>query len=61
MKLTITNLVNAEKFTHIFQHLKNFTDNIFKLIKWYCKEPREKWISKEITTNRSFKEIASEP
>ena len=28
MKLTITNLVNAEKFTHIFQHLKNFTDNI---------------------------------
>ena len=28
MKLTITDIGNAEKFTHIFQHLKNFTDNI---------------------------------
>ena len=28
MIFTITDLVNAEKFTHIFQQLKNFTDNI---------------------------------
>ena len=28
MKFTITDLVNAEKFVHIFQHLKNFADNI---------------------------------
>ena len=28
MKFTITDLVNADKFAHIFQHLKNFADNI---------------------------------
>ncbi len=28
MKLIITDLANAEKLTHIFQNLKNFTDNI---------------------------------
>ena len=28
MKFTITDLVNAEKFVHIFQHLKNFANNI---------------------------------
>lgn len=28
MKLTITDITNAEKFVNIFQHLKNFTDNI---------------------------------
>lgn len=40
---------------------KNFLDSIFKYIKWYCKDPREKWIEKEITTNLKFKEMATEP
>ena len=61
MKLTITDIGNAEKFTHIFQHLKNFTDNInidFLEDKVYIQGMDSAHVSLyEISFDKSFFEI----